>query len=847
MELGSVFKARAWGTPRSRPRRVGYGAALAFFVLPALASAELVVDPGSHDFGSALVGSSAGAIDVDLINSDEDEALTISDFQTSGQGCGSFSFDLPETPLQLAPEGVATIGVDFIPVARGEQECRLTFETGAPGQPKRLDVSGTGVGPAIIVDPEEDIAFPDTPVGETSDDETFTIANDDAVSSDLTVSVVLEASGAGSDASSFAVEIDDCPETDCVIAPGDEVTVRVRFSPQDAGEKLAQLVIEHDDPDHADIELELRGTGIEPDAELIADPDPVVFPITRVGETSTEIVTLRNEGEVDLDIEALLPSVSVITVVSAPSTPFSIPAGDAQAITLEFEPVAGGDINAILEVQVAQLDDPLEVGLVAPGRIAEAELSPDDIDFGEVRVDEPATEELLLTNIGSASFEILSIDIDDPLNFEADVASGSLPRVLGPGEDLTFEVVAELTAVGTRQATLSIHTDIPGSQTLTVGLSATGISADLVVSAGAIDFGAHDVRASPAIRVLRVENHPDATNSLDLEGAEILGPGAGVYAVQNAGGIPTTLEPGEGVDVTVAYDPVVVSAGEPQATLVITSDLRVAEVALFGRGIDREIMVSPLSLVFPETYRNSDTPPSRSVVIHNTGEAPLALAGAVVGGADPDAFQLTSELPASLLAGESATVTVLFAPAVASSAPLEARLVFTSNDARRPSVEVELSGRAILPNLSMSPGRVDFGRTGVGVPRRLPTPITIENRDDDEVMVVRDIRLAGGEGSFSLLDWEGEPVELGPRETLDLHLEFAPASSGLHEAYLEVYLGADPERIAVTELLGEGTPFRVRGGGCHAAASGGLASGLLTLFAALALVKVRRRRHASAA
>jgi hypothetical protein len=843
MELGSVIKARAWCTPRSRPRRVGYGAALAFLVLPALASAELVVDPESHDFGAVLVGGSAGAVDVDLINSDEEEVLTLSDFQTSGQGCSSFSFDLPETPLQIAPEDVATIGVDFIPLARGEQTCRLTFETGAPGQPKRLDISGTGAAPAIIVAPEEDLSFPDTLVGETSDDETFTIANDDGVSSDLTVSVVL----VNSDASSFAVEIDDCPETNCVIAPGDEVTVRARFSPQDAGEKLAQLVIEHDDPDRADIELELRGTGVEPDAELIADPDPVVFPITRVGETSTEVVTLRNAGDLDLDIEALLPSVSVITVVSAPSTPFSIPAGDAQAITLEFEPVAGDDINAILEVQVAQLDEPLEVDLVAPGRIAEAELSPDDVDFGEVRVDEPATEELLLTNTGSASFEVLSIDIDDPLNFDADVASGSLPRVLGPGEDLTFEIVAELTAVGTRQATLSIHTDIPGSQTLTVGLSATGISADLVVSAGAIDFGAHDVRANPALRVLRVENHPDATDSLDLESAEILGPGAGVYAVQNAGGIPTTLAPGEGVELIVAYDPVVVSAGEPQATLVITSDLRVAEVGLFGRGIDREIMVSPLSLLFPETYRNSDAPPSRSVTLHNTGEAPLALAGAVVGGADPDAFQLTSELPAALFAGESATVTITFAPTVASSAPLEARLVFTSNDAHRPSVEVELSGRAILPNLSMSPGRVNFGRTGVGVPRRLPTPITIENRDDDEVMVVRDIRLAGGAGSFSLLDWEGEPVELGPRETLDLHLEFAPASSGLHEAYLEVYLGADPERIAVTELLGEGTPFRVRGGGCHAAASGNLASGLLALFAALAILKPRRRRHGSAA
>ena len=81
------------------------------------------------------------------------------------------------------------------------------------------------------------------------------------------------------------------------------------------------------------------------------------------------------------------------------------------------------------------------------------------------------------------------------------------------------------------------------------------------------------------------------------------------------------------------------------------------------------------------------------------------------------------------------------------------------------------------------------------------------------------MRLQGGGGSFALYGWEDEaPVQLAPNERIELEVEFSPTTPGVHQAQVEVYLGADPQRVAVTELLGEGMPFRVRGGGGAAAA-----------------------------
>ncbi len=729
-------------TTRARSRRRAVAAfALCFgLAVPSIAAAELVVDPDEFiDFGDVRVASESepdsATEELVLANTDPNDPIEVTASLADTADCDAFAL-VGDTSFEIGPESSDILEVAFIPPLRGSFACTLVLdEEEPPPESTTVDLEGTGIAPIVSIDPADDIAFPDTRVGETSDDETLIIANaDDGFSDVLTVSVALD----GGDEDAFEAEIDDCDEIACEIEPGDDVTVRVRFTPQSEGDFFSTLVITHDDPDLDDFALAISGAG----------------------------------------------------------------------------------------------------------RVPLAELSPEEVDFGDVRVDQaPVTRELVLTNGGEVTFEVASVVIDDTENFAVDFAPGSAAGPLPPTESVSFEIVADLENVGTQSATVTIGTDIPDAQFQDVPVSATGVSPDLVVSDGDIRFGAHDVLAEPALRSVSVGNHADATAPLALESVQIVGLGDAVYDVVDDGGIPTTLPPGQSVDVTVAYDPVVASSGEPQATLLITSDLRNAALPISGRGIDRAIQVSPESVIFSETYRNPEVPSIRSLEVRNHGAAPLALMAAIVGGPAPEAFQVDLDaLPDVLMGGESATLDIAFAPTVASASPLEARLLLYSDDRERPSVEVGLSGRSVLPNLAMTPGRLDVGSTGVDVPIRVPTPITIENLDEGETLLVRDIQLIDDSGSFSMSGWAGEETTLAPRGTIELEVEFSPSSSGTHEAVIELYLGADPVRVAVTELRGEATAFRARGGGCQVAGDRGAGGALLILVAAgLALVRRRGR------
>ena len=824
---------------------------LAAVATPSIAAADLDVDPEDDIAFSDTAVNDSNDESLVITNDGNSSAadLEISVF-TEGPDADAFDVELQgcsESGCVLEPGEDVTAVVSFSPEETGAHSAELVIEHDDPDfeDDVVIALSGRGAQPEIELLSEDSMNFGDVRLGSSSDPADVEIRN--AGSIDLEIE---SATLGGDHADDFAISsLPSQGEPPFSLGDGEEARWELVCEPTQRGDRSAVFTIDSNDPDEPSLVVILSCHGTE--AELVADPTPISFEPTRVGQTATEAVELKNEGNIDLTVTSLSPSDDEFEVIDAPDS-LVIPAGDSETIEIEFTPDESGEIDGKLTALVDEVDDPVEFAIEAEGIVGEFDLSDQSVDFGEVRVDQdPEVRTVTLTNTGAAEFEVQAPSIQDGGGaFSAFDPEDSLPRTLDPdGDSVDIEIHAHPTDVGSVSGAVVLETDIEGSTSLSIDVTANGIAPNLAVSPQTVDFGAHDVLASPAYRTVTVENPAGASADLEVEGAALAGPGADVYFIDDGGGIPTgggdplVLAPDESTDLLIGYEPTVASAGEPQAALVITTDLQDAEIPLFGRGIDREIVVAPQSVSFPETRRNPEAPPTKTVEIENHGEAALTLTAAVVGGPAPDAFQIDDQsLPATLANQQSLTLEITFDPAVASSAPLQADLLLESDDR---AVLVPLSGLAVVPNLSLTPGRVDFGRTGVDVPVTLEGAVTIQNRDDEDTLVVEDVRLDGDDEAFELSGWDGQ-AEIDPSESLELDAVFTASDEGVSQAYVEVYLEGDPVRVAVSELRGEASAFRARGGGCHAATGAG-AAGAGWLLLAAAVVAAWRRKTSTAA
>lgn len=120
-------------------------------------------------------------------------------------------------------------------------------------------VRGGLVGPLsnadIVVSPSTK-DFGKVNIGDTSPAQTFTISNPGVL--DLAVSSI---NVTGGDSSMFSVAAANCASLAPTVTPGANCTITVTFAPTSAGAKATTLRIMSNDPDTADLDIALSGTG----------------------------------------------------------------------------------------------------------------------------------------------------------------------------------------------------------------------------------------------------------------------------------------------------------------------------------------------------------------------------------------------------------------------------------------------------------------------------------------------------------------------------------------------------------------------------------------------------------
>jgi beta-glucanase (GH16 family) len=238
-------------------------------------------------------------------------------------------------------------------------------------------------------------------------------------------------------------------------------------------------------------------------------------------------------------------------------------------------------------------------------------------------------------------------------------------------------------ATGTRNATLTFTDDASGSPPA-VDLTGTGATAVAILSPTSLSFGNESVDTTSSPQVVTLANTGGAALSIKRIGFT----GANASDFTQADNCGASVAAGGNCTIAVLFRP---SAARTRvASLRITDNASgsPSSVNLAGAGVTVVASLSPSSLTFGNQLVHT-TSSSQLVTLNNTGSAPLTLTHIAVTGADASDFTQVDSCGASVAAGGTCTIPIVFTPSGTGSRV--ASLKITDNAGVSPQT-VTLSG-----------------------------------------------------------------------------------------------------------------------------------------------------------
>lgn len=195
------------------------------------------------------------------------------------------------------------------------------------------DEDGVDDAPAIRLEPQvvEFGAFG----GGLGGEQTFTVMNEGDAT--LTVSSVT-VSGSGYTLAE--------PFPGLEIGPGEEHDVTVSFVALGPGELVGTALVASNDPKTPLADVDLTGVGLMP--ALVFEPTPYSFGGLWPGCEKDTTITVRNEGEADLDLESLMLVGEGFSATSTPTLPLTLGVGEETTMDVRFSPLVDGEYAAMI-------------------------------------------------------------------------------------------------------------------------------------------------------------------------------------------------------------------------------------------------------------------------------------------------------------------------------------------------------------------------------------------------------------------------------------------------------------------------------------------------------------------
>ncbi len=860
-----------------------------------IASGDATPGAADHtDFGS-VTGAAARIF---TIHNTEAEPLLLTGaplVEISGAHAADFAVTaLPASPV--AGGGSSAFTITFTPAAVGLRTATVSIASNdADENPYTFTIQGTGAVPEIAVSGNgQTIASGDTTpsAADHTDfgnvrrtggtlERTFTIANSGDAILNLTGTPKVEISG--THAAEFTVTAQ--PESP-VAAGGGTTAFTIRFDPAELGLRTAIVSIANDDADENPYTFAIQGTGTTPeiavsgfgieiangDATPSVTDDTDFESVLLIGSLQARTFTIANTGSTVLNLTGS-PKVQIsgahaaeFTVTAQPVSP--VAASGETTFTISFDPAALGLRSALVSIaNDDENENPYtftiqgtgiapEIAVSGNGAgIANGDNTPstaEHTDFdGVLLADGTLERTFTIANTGSTVLNLtgspkVQISGAHAADFFVELQPDS---PVTAGGTTTFTIRFDPSALGVRNATVSIANDDADETPYIFAIRGTGIAPEIVVSgngqtianedatpsgADHTDFGGVLLTDGTLARTFTLSN--SGTAALNLTGSpkvEVGGEHAAEFTVTAQPVSPVAAS--GATTFTISFDPA--ALGPRSATLFIDNDDADENPYVFdiqGTGVEPDIVVE-----LPEdpVIANVGSPQTVTLTLRNTGGYELTgieVSVTDANGIDDDAngeidesnesrFQITSEPAATVAPGGSTTFTMLFDPVLGQSL---SKLSITSNDPDENPYEFHLAGTGVGARMIIRGGDEDIAngdaepdaadQTDFGAVALLNTQVTrvfaIANSGNVPLNLTGTPRVQIGgahAADFTVTAQPDSPLAAGEGETT-FAITFDPHLPGLRTALVSIASddpGAAPYTFAIAGFGGLDKPL----------------------------------------
>jgi uncharacterized repeat protein (TIGR01451 family) len=673
-----------------------------------------------------------------------------------------------------------------------------------------LSVTNTGSAPAVF--PAGTVLLQDdldasggltygTPTVKNAQDITGTIA----CSIDVSDTLTCKASGG-------PVSIGDTSGAFDVNLPVTGTQTGGYLSPRDTG--ICRV-----DPNTAIVETDPTNNDCSPDQVNVYRP--VNLGVTDVGSPDPTITGGANGGTDNLTHTIVLTNYGPTATTGARvlvdltnALPASVQLDSASATAGSFDQGTGyWTVGSLANGQSVTLTLTFSVGASAPDNekiitgAAAGDTEPFTIDRDSTNDDAA----LVTTVIGAETPQTVSISPGAKDFGNERLNTTSAPQTFTVANNGTSDLhISTATITGADAAQYTTSSNGCDGATLTAGAHCTvGVSFHPTTT-GAITTAyfevASDAQFSPSDVVLHGTGTISAVStspSSHLYGNQIVGTASApqTFTITNSGGsslgnlsitpggsdgnqytitnntCPATLAANSACTVGVAFSPTTAGAHN-SATLDVASDdpSGTVHLSLSGTGIAPVVAPSPSSADFGNR-RVGTTSAAQTFTITNTGNGPLTITGASVGGTDSANYVTSSNGCVTTLAvSGSCSVDVAFAPT--SAGTHNATLDIVSNDPTG-TTHLSLTGVGIQSVLSPSMSSHDFGSQRIGTTSAAQR-LTITNAGTD-TLGVSQLALSGSDASqFTMTNDTCSSTQILPGSKCNVDIAFKPVSLGAH-------------------------------------------------------------------
>lgn len=448
-------------------------------------------------------------------------------------------FLLHPRSVRLGPGRSIEVEVHFTPRQEGGASDRLLMRSVASDAEAILLVEGVGMKQAIDIPPR--LEFGDVALGEKKE-LTLPVKNLTDVPLDL------------------SIDIQGWPQYsiydfELTLAPQEEVTLPVLFSPESRGEVHGALQFTPCVGCRA-AKTSLLGHGLS--SVLSAAPNPLDFGQVPRELAVTQTVTLTNEGDGPIALGAPIRSPrsgSSFSVVSLDAA-HPLPAGASGELHIQYLPGADGIETAMFRIPDEDGNVLLDLQVTGAGGGSRLVVTPSPLDFGLQPVGRDVRRAVRLEVFGDpVSVQVDQAVIEGPDARFFSVWTPELPLLVSD-TPIELQVGSLHSEPGLAKAELVIRTQFPAQPEIRLPLSVesiVGTPCDLRANREELMFGVTNL-VDERTSSVKFRNH--GSQSCHIWDLALLGEDALPFSLIAPPPVPFSLEPEGDFEVEVLLDPV---------------------------------------------------------------------------------------------------------------------------------------------------------------------------------------------------------------------------------------------------------------------------------------------------